>query len=203
MAKKKIFDELVERTFRWPQAGDTPFTDPNSAESGVNLEENSRRRNYLITEGYKKSADLMIQASLKQEADRDYLIYPIIFSYRQFIELSLKNLIGNYGTQVGVDSIWNTHNLSKLWQEFYKVLEGYGTDDPDDADPVVKDAIAKFSTIDPASFNFRYHVNTKGEPISLDLEEIDLTNLLDVMNAVSGYFVGCDGYLDSLASSGP
>ena len=42
-----------------------------------------------------------------------------------------------------------------------------------------------------------------GRPIALALEHVDLVVLADVMNAVDGYFTGCDGYLDALESAGP
>ncbi len=37
--------------------------------------------------GYKKAAELLVEESLRSGFDRDTLVYPIIFMYRQFIEL--------------------------------------------------------------------------------------------------------------------
>ena len=44
---------------------------------------------------YKQGADLMVEKAGGRRRDRDALVYPIIFNYRLFIELSLKYLISN------------------------------------------------------------------------------------------------------------
>jgi len=63
--------------------------------------------------------------------------------------------------------------------------------------------VAEFATVDPGSFSFRYPVDTQGRPIELAHGYMDLSVLADVMEGVDGYFTGCDGYLDALASAGP
>jgi hypothetical protein len=52
-------------------------------------------------------------------------VYPIIFTYRQFIELELKYLIATYGFTVGIEANWRSHDVAFLWSEFVKVLAGY------------------------------------------------------------------------------
>jgi len=80
----------------------------------------------MMMAGYKKAADLMVERAARSQPDRDALVYPIIFSYRQFIELSLKYLTTTYGHTVGIDAIWNSHDLGMLWKTFMKILTGYG-----------------------------------------------------------------------------
>ncbi|MBO9501648.1 hypothetical protein [Brevundimonas sp. A19_0] len=63
--------------------------------------------------------------------------------------------------------------------------------------------VAEFAKVDPGSFSYRYPVDTKGKLIELAHDRLDLGALADVMNAVDGYFSGCDGYLDHLQSAGP
>ena len=63
--------------------------------------------------------------------------------------------------------------------------------------------VAEFATVDPGSFSFRYPVDTQGRPIELAHGYMDLSVLADVIEGVDGYFTGCDGYLDALASAGP
>lgn len=43
--------------------------------------------------GYKKAADLMVAHIDKRHCDQDTLVYPIVFLYRQYIELRLKHLV--------------------------------------------------------------------------------------------------------------
>ena len=135
--------------------------------------------------------------------DRSTLVYPIIFTYRQFLELSLKYLIATFGYTVGVEANWSTHSLSELWKRFVDVLDGYGVSDPGGADAVVAEIVAEFAKVDPNSFAFRYPVDRKGVAIPLSQEQLDLVVLADVMTAAENYFTGCDGYLDSLQSAGP
>ena len=134
--------------------------------------------------------------------DRDALVYPIIFNYRQFIELELKYLIATYGLTVGVEANWKSHKLEDLWKAFTDVLDRYGSEDPQGTDPVVARIVAEFAKVDPRSFSYRYPVDTQGNPIPIAHEELDLAVLADVMKALEGYFSGCDGYLDHLQSAG-
>lgn len=73
------------------------------------------------------------------------------------------------------------------------MLERYGSDDPDQADPVVGKIILEFSKIDPGSYSYRYPVDRRGTPLSIAHSDLHLPTLSDVMSAVDGYFTGCDG----------
>ena len=157
----------------------------------------------MMMRGYKLASDTMVDRAKVSEFDRDLLVYPIIFNYRHFIELSLKYLISTYGRAVGVEPISNSHDLRRLWTAFMAVLAGYEHDDVEETDPIVARVVAEFAKVDPASFSYRYPADNKGNPIPISQEELDLGALADVMLALDGYFTGCDGYLDSLQSSGP
>jgi hypothetical protein len=98
------------------------------------IAENNFTRLVLMMEGYKR-ADLAVAHSRERTSDRDFLVYPIIFNYRQFIELSLKYQLATHGREVGIAANWNTHNLESLWQEFQQMLDSYGNPDSDSADP--------------------------------------------------------------------
>src|SRR3546814_18518969 len=93
----------------------------------------------------------MVERATNEPTERDYLVCPIIFNYRQFIELSLKYAIATYGHTVGIDAIWKFHDLVRLWQAFAELLQHYGTSDPDIADPVVSEIVAEFAKIGRAS----------------------------------------------------
>jgi hypothetical protein len=157
----------------------------------------------MMTEGYKRGADLMVMRSVDNPFDRDTLVFPIIFNYRQFIELSLKYLIAAYGSTVGVGPNWISHDLAVLWKTFSHLLGQYGHSYPNPDDLVVAGIIAEFAKVDPHSFAYRYPVDTKGNPIPVAHQDLDLSVLADVMQAVDGYFSGCDGYLDNLQGSEP
>ncbi|NKX41769.1 hypothetical protein HGG71_09870 [Rhodobacteraceae bacterium R_SAG2] len=148
-----------------------------------------------MREGYRKSADVLVQQAIDNFREADYLVFPIVFLYRHALELNLKYIINHYGHHVGVGPIWNTHEFENLWPIFLEVLERFGTQDPDQADQIVGGVIAKFGNVDPRSFSFRYPRDNRGEPVPLARDRLDLTRLRDVMSGVFGYFDGTDGYL--------
>ena len=75
--------------------------------------------------------------------------------------------------------------------------------DPDDVDSTVEQIVAQFAKMDPRSFSYRYPCDKKGRPVPIAYNNLDLETLKDVMNGVSGFFSGCDGYLTDLVSAGP
>ena len=164
----------------------------------ANIAINTHTRLVFMTEGYKQAADLMVDKATTDSSTRDFLVFPIIFNYRQFLELSLKYQLAIYGPSVGISPNWDSHNLDTLWSEFLALLEEYRTPDPDEADPIVGKIILEFAKIDPRSYSYRYPVDRKGKPIPVGYKDLDLRNLADVMHAVDSYFTGCDGYLGSL-----
>lgn len=201
--KRSAFEEILDSEFRWPQAGDRPFIVAPDADANAQVAEDRHTRMIFMTEGYRKGADLMVANAEAEPLERYYLVCPIIFNYRQFLELSLKYLISTYGGTVRIEPVWKSHDLIELWRTFATMLERYGTTDPDDADPIVAAIVAEFAKIDPGSYSFRYPVDTKGQPIPIAVPDLHLPTLADVMMAAAGYFTGCDGYLCELQGAGP
>ena len=203
MAKRKSFEELLNTKFRWPRQGDRPFVVVDDPLENVNIADDGFTRLVLMMEGYKKAADLMVQASANDSPKRAALVFPIIFNYRQFLELSLKYQLATYGPAVGIRSNWKSHDLATLWTEFLEMLERYGTEDPDEADPVVGEIILEFAKIDPGSYSYRYPVDRLGNPLPVAHGDLHLPTLAEVIEGVAGYFKGCDGYLDHLLGARP
>lgn len=197
MAKRKSFEEILNMEFRWPRQGDKPFVVANDPLDNANIANDGFTRLILMVDGYKQAADLMVAASIDDQATRDVLVFPIIFNYRQFLELALKHQLAIHGPEVGVEPVWNTHFLEKLWESFLEMLERYGTEDPDDADPIVGEIILEFAKIDPGSYSYRYPVDRQGNAIPVAYSDLHLPTLADVMEAAAGYFTGCDGFLSN------
>lgn len=197
------FESILNREFRWPRKGDQPFTQSAHWQDNAHINQDGYSRLVMMMAGYKKAADLMVERATQARGDRDALVFPIIFNYRQFIELSLKYLIAIYGHTVGVPANWKSHDLSALWKTFMEVLDGYGHAPSDQTNSVVAETVAEFAKVDPSSFSYRYPVDTKGNPIPIEHEQLDLVALADFVEALEGYFTGCDGYLDHLQGAGP
>ena len=196
-------EAILIQPFRWPKAGDKLFQVSPDWDGNAVPADHPHSRMVLMMSGYKRAADLMVEHATAHRADRDTFVFPVIFNYRQFLELSLKYLVSTYGRTVEVDPIWNSHDLGKLWTRFEEVLDGYGLADDDGAATAVAQIVAEFAAVDPGSFSHRYPVDPKGRPIALEHEYLDLAALADVMDAVDGFFTGCDGHLDNLQTAGP
>ena len=203
MAKRKSLEEILATEFRWPRQGDKPFVVADDPYSNAEIAEDGFARLVLMTDGYKKAGDLMVEASTEDLLTRAIVVCPVIFNYRQFLELSLKYQLATYGPSVGIRPNWHTHDLAVLWSEFLAMLDEYGTEDPDEVDPVVGEIILEFAKIDPGSYAYRYPVDKNGVALPVAYSDLHLPTLGDVMNAVSGYFNGCDGYLSSLLDASP
>ncbi|WP_419914578.1 hypothetical protein [Hoeflea sp.] len=195
--EKPDFESLLRTGFRWPTEGDAPFTQSENWEQNAYIDRFGHGRIVMMMAG-----DLMVAQVARDRHDGDVLVFPVVFNYRQFIELSLKFLIATYGHTVGIKAEWNTHDLKSLWETFLKVLEGYGHDDAEGAAAIVEEIILEFAKVDPRSFSYRYPVDTKSNPVLPAHQEIDFHRLADVMHGLDGYFSGCDGYLDDLQKRG-
>jgi hypothetical protein len=195
MAKKKSFTDILDYEFRWPSPDDRPFIVADEPLDNASIAEDGFTRIVFMIDGYKRGADLMVKAAAADRRTRDFLVFPIIFNYRQFLELSLKYQLATFGPTVGIEPNWSSHKLQDLWSEFLELIDRYGTDEPDNADPIVGKTILEFAKIDPGSFSHRYPVDRRGNPLPVAYANLHLPTLADVIQGVDSYFSGCDGYL--------
>lgn len=155
----------------------------------------------LYTGGYKEAGDLLLKYALRS-GRQHVLVYPIIFLYRHYIELQLKEIIVNNRSYLGKSEPFpDYHNIDRLWEickqdlididepllnqldqkRYEEILSQY--------DALGKD-VSQFSQWDPDSQHFRYPVDKKGNPIVLDLRSINLRELEELMRRISGLLGG-------------
>jgi hypothetical protein len=209
----KTFEQLLSdleqhKLPRWPTTGDRLFPPPDDPFKGAQTARHPVTRLAVMKEGYWRAADLLVERAVEEGTSKNFLVYPIVFCYRQFLELSLKSTILFYGAPAGVKPNFKSHKLEVQWHDFRTVIEYWDQDEPPDpehtaTDNAVEEMVTEFAKIDPDSFRFRYATTTTGRPTPLTLEVVDLRNLRDLMEALHGYFMGVDGYLGDLASAGP
>jgi len=111
MPKVKNFKDILDSSFRWPQKNDLPFSEAKNPGNNAKIADRDFTRLVLMIGGYKKAADLMVERTVNDWRERDFLVYPIIFNYRHFLELSLKYQLATYGPRVGVEPNWESHDL--------------------------------------------------------------------------------------------
>ncbi len=91
MSRAKYFDSILFSEFRFPQVGDKLFNQSDIYFQSANINKFGHFRLEYMIEGYKHGADLMVERALEDRVALDVLIFPIIFCYRHYIELSLSS----------------------------------------------------------------------------------------------------------------
>jgi len=140
----------------------------------------------LYADGYKRAADLLVQ-HLETTYDVNTVVYPVLFLYRQYIELSLKDIIrdGRYLNHQRRQAP-AVHELRSLWNEARPIIKKHLADIPARDLDRIEGLIGKFSELDPTSEGFRYPTKKNGEPsFPYDSPAVNLKRVADVMGELS------------------
>lgn len=145
---------------------------------------------FKLSEGYRLSAVSLYQEIKKSEwLNKQYLSSAMIFSFRQFLEVRLKELIYIGKRELFEDPQFKaTHSLEDL-------LQTYVSEILPQADPsydkgmvsVVNKLIHEFNFIDPKSMSFRYPVDKELNPIH-NMPNFDIDNFKEVMDKLANFF---------------
>ncbi|RKY37672.1 MAG: hypothetical protein DRP72_03010 [Candidatus Omnitrophota bacterium] len=174
---------------------------------------------YVYAISYKEAGDILVKEAINNKK-QDMLIYPIIFCYRHFIELILKDfseMILSYIKKLKVNG-WNslkskiekkknqaTHNIKKWLEIFREGLNLLKEDIPQE----IESTINQFHQIDSTSQRFRYpflinnnskkkkRKNSRGELSFFKEEQFDLEKTKLQIGKVEEYFSGLDAYLEN------
>lgn len=188
MSEQEKSDEW--RDANWPRKGDKLFGPGADWRSIARLEQWGHGFS-LYADGYKKAADIIVQKVAETGWDQDYLVYPVCFLYRHYIELRLKELI-DLGRRLFNSNrgFPETHRIDALWSECRPLLEkAFPRGDKTDLD-AIQACIHEFASVDPKSESFRYPKDKEGKPTLDGLKEIELRNLGRVMNRLAGLLDG-------------
>lgn len=196
------FESLLKTDFRWPTLGDSALIASPDSASSVAVAQYPFQRMVFMTDGYKEAADILVAKAMEDRPRSYLLLYPILFCYRHFLELSLKYVITTYGRRAGVRPNFKDHDLDLLWPTFRQVVAYYGEGDRA-ALTAVEAVVAEFAKIDPRSFTFRYPTSREGDAIVINQDSVDLAQLRETMDGVAHYFNGMDGYLQNLSGAVP
>ena len=112
-------------------------------------------------QAFKLAAETLVEHIGESRMHLDLLVFPIVFLYRQYLELRLKDLIQE---TTGLDNEdRDTHDLTRLWRKVRPELQKVFPTSTADFD-VAEQKIKQFTTVDPGSFTFRYPEDKKGSP---------------------------------------
>lgn len=188
--EKPDFTAILDQPLPWPKQGDQLFVQSSVPAKEAVLDVEGYQRHALMAIGYKEAGDAAVKRALAPYAIRDAIVFPIVFLYRQYIELCLKQALASFGSDASEERLWKTHDLSDLWCHYKEMLINFGMWSGEDADCSVERCVLEFATVDPKSEAFRYPFDTKGQPLALNIKRLDLSALKDTIAALDGYFSG-------------
>jgi hypothetical protein len=157
-----------------------------------------------MVRGFCEAGHHLVEQTETDPILRRNLVYPVVYLYRQSIELRLKYFLIEYGPLVGETPKFKGHDLESLWLSFKHVVTQFeGTAELADEEvfKVVEHAIVEFNAIDPRSDAFRFAHTTQGKTIDVHVDIIDLLNLRQVVAGLHNFFECVDWQLQYSAES--
>lgn len=140
----------------------------------------------LYATGYKRAGDMLATYVIENAARQDTLVYPILFLYRQYVELSVKEIIrsGLRFLEREVE-VPQHHDLGQLWTQAEKLLTemfpGDSVEQVKETGRIIKD----LNKVDPQSIAFRYPVNKRGEQTLQGIRYINIENVREVVERLT------------------
>jgi hypothetical protein len=166
----------MSQEFPWPQPGDVLFSEDggwwNACVGWTPFQW------YGYSEGYRRAAEVLVKHVTETDRDLSTLVFPIVFLYRQALEVSLKHLLVK-GCQL-LDRekpkiTGNRHSLVEHWKHCRPILEAVWPEGPNGDLDAVGDVLTQFERRDPSSTRFRF---PDGEPMTRG--HIDVPNFAAV-----------------------
>jgi hypothetical protein len=187
-----VADELnLDFELPWPTAGDDPYKLTLGASHLIAcLNFTLDEPWYGIAQGFRRIADLAVAHVEQSGHEADFYVYPVLFCYRHYLEVMLKQLIFDARALYDVedDKIPGTHSLLALWDELEPLLVQH-TNDPQTYGSV-REALTRFNTLDPRSESYRYPVDKKGDSHLKGVVNIDLGQVRAVVERLAGFLDG-------------
>jgi hypothetical protein len=137
-----------------------------------------------MIKGFHEAGDLLVSEGVADPHRAQNLIYPIVFAYRQSLELRLKHLLLEFGPLAGEAPEFRTHDLKALWSKCKRVVAFFESNHQStdgNAFRAAETLIEEFDAVDPGSDAFRFAHDTKGRFVELPLSAVDLAQLRKVM----------------------
>ena len=155
----------------------------------------------LYVTGYKDAADILVSEVEAHGHYHDTLVYPIIFLYRQYLELAIKDLIRQARKLQDVHEPFpKTHRIDELWNICSALLQKISPGDSETEQKNIGRLIDEFCDIDPTSMAFRYPEDREGSPSLPGIAHINLRNVKEVMAKIAIILDGADAQIDHYLS---
>jgi hypothetical protein len=194
------FPELADEANEvpWPRSADHVFAAPPDRRMYACL--NWGGGSGLYTAGYKRAGDALVDEAARDRVDNDILVYPIVFCYRQYLELLLKGLLAETSLYMDLaEPVKAAHPLLPLWEPLRVRLRELAGDEGDDL-ATADDVLAWFDSVDRGSYAFRYATTPQGQP-SFPEKRLRIINLRDLAEVVSRVGVFLERHYDQISGA--
>jgi hypothetical protein len=194
--------------YAWPREGRILFVDEGCSRDVAHFGWGSLSIQLAgYATGYKSAADTLVNEAVAQEdiAYRDTVVFPVLFLYRQYIELSLKAIILNLARpeheieERVIDVVG--HDLMKCWDRAKRIVSDHASDRDVECVAVVGEYIRQFHEIDESSFNFRYPMGRANNQLFDSAQFINLRELGVAMQELANFLDGAYGHAQALKDS--
>lgn len=183
----------------WPEPGDNLFGEAKDWRMNACVNWGGRG---IYSLGYRMAADTLVERVTTARQDQDALIHPIVFCYRQSLELLLKDLLTlarayeDGAVSKSDQEALNKHRLLPLWRKVRPVLDQRWPESTATHD-AAEETLRQFDQIDGQSFAFRYPTSKTGDPsLPPDMLRIDVSKVSEVVNKVVTFLEACGDGLD-------
>ncbi len=152
----------------------------------------------IYADGYRRAADALVDR-VEGEPPDDIFLLPIVFLYRHFVELTLKDLFLRLVSlcHIGIDpKRVTTHKLIPLW-EFVKAHLNCIREEMHDKEivPALDKLIRELSDLDPDSMHFRYAVDKEFAEMVLP-RSLSMDHLKSTMEKIYNGFAYIEAGID-------
>jgi hypothetical protein len=151
--------------------------------------------------GYRLAAEELVQHIRDTRMMADLLIYPVIYLYRHYTELRLKELIREGNRTLGAEGALvkpSGHNLKCLWRRVRPIIERLSPEPDQIVVERVENLILELHDHDPCSTEARYPDSFK---TTGDVEFIDIINLHEAMQQLAAFLDGASDMMSAYSSA--
>lgn len=146
---------------------------------------------HLYAQGYHDAAEQLYASWQATRGCPDYLIFPMVFLYRHYVELRLKELIQSAASLLSIPTGWPAiHDLDHLWCIVRPRLTEISPKEPTRDIHNVTRLITELSSLDHRSFAFRYPADKNENSTTSNLEHLDVDNFFHAMRQLATFLDG-------------
>jgi len=181
------------KNFSWPdKKKKSLFSERKDWWNAARLEIGSKAEGLSIySRGYKDAADRLVEYAQTDKTSINLLVFPILFLYRHYLELALKEIIIAATRYLAMEqNDIKGHDLIRLWERVKGLISEANLDIPNTEMSAVANQISQFHKLDESSETFRYPVDNKGNIFKNLSEYINIENVKEIVDGLHAWCFG-------------